>query len=644
MDGQLSAAAKHERKIAKLWRILRPKKTDTDVPPMLRLTALQRLLQYGEITSVEPLLPLFFTLRGKPYELTDHSVFSPMFRLTIPKRAVYRTARQVGKTTDVAASALVKANCIPNFVNLFVCPLFEQTRRLSGNFIRTFIDQSPMRALWTDTTTEKSVLQKSFTNNSKLIFSFAWLDADRVRGVSGDCLSIDEVQDMREEHIPVIREALAASPYAIEQFTGTPKSLGNILEKLSMQSSQAEWFIKCTHCSFYNIPSREFHLEKMIGPMRDDISEERPGVICAKCRQPISPRFGCWVHRYPELMHEFAGYHIPQIIMPLHYASPRKWAELCLKQRGGVQTSPATFWNEVLGESYDTGSRLLTLSELQAAACLPWENDYRDPDKVLRAVKEARIGYKETVLAIDWGGGGEERVSFTTVALLGYRGRGRVDIIWGTRLLTPNDHLEEAARVAYYIKKFRPAFIAHDATGAGKLRETILLQTGKIPKDKILAFELTGGGKALVKYVPPEPNRPRAVYRIDKTRTLQYTLASIRMQIIRSFKYDRKSDSDPGLLWDFLALIEEKTDTKYAGDLYSICREAGQSDDFAQAVNIGCVAMWHRHADWPDLYKTAGNKKHALAIAERLRNAVELTDEQLRAAGHSEYGWEEVDD
>lgn len=450
-------------------------------------------------------------------------------------------------------------------------------------------------------------------------------------------------QDMREEHIPIMREALSASPYALEQYTGTPKSLNNLIEKLHMQSSQAEWIIKCTHCSFYNIPSREFHLEKMIGPMREDICEERPGTICAKCRQPVSPRFGFWKHRYPERRFEFAGYHVPQLIMPLHYAKPRKWAELCLKQRGGVQTSPATFWNEVMGESYDTGSRLLTLTELQAAACLPWDNDYRDPDKILRELKSRNLKYKETILAIDWGGGGEQHISFTSIALLGYRGNGRVDVLWGNRLLTPNDHLEEAARVAYYVKKFRPTFIAHDATGAGKLRETILLQTGKIPQERVLAFELTGGGKALVKYAPSEPNRPRAVYRIDKTRTLQYTLASIRMQIIRTFRYDRKTDSDPGLLWDFLALIEEKVDTKYAGDMYSICREQGQSDDFAQAVNIGCVAFWHRHSDWPDLYKAAGNKQTAVAIADRLRAAVELTDAQLKAAGHADYGWEEAE-
>src|SRR5262249_20334736 len=75
---------------------------------------------------------------------------------------------------------------------LYITPLYEQIRRFSTNYVRSFIDQSPIKHLWLGTHTENSVLQRTFSNNSKMIFSFAYLDADRTRGVSSDFVSFDE--------------------------------------------------------------------------------------------------------------------------------------------------------------------------------------------------------------------------------------------------------------------------------------------------------------------------------------------------------------------------------------------------------------------------------------------------------------------
>jgi hypothetical protein len=42
------------------------------------------------------------------------------------------------------------------------------------------------------------------------------------------------------------------------------------------------------------------------------------------------------------------------------------------------------------------------------------------------------------------------------------------------------------------------------------------------------------------------------------------------------------------------------------------------SDDFAQAVNIGCCALWHRTQSWPNLAELAG---------------LQITIQQMNAAG-----------
>ena len=50
---------------------------------------------------------------------------------------------------------------------------------------------------------------------------------------------------------------------------------------------------------------------------------------------------------------------------------------------------------------------------------------------------------------------------------------------------------------------------------------------------------------------------------------------------------------------DFLALIEEKSDSRTGSPVYIISRNHAVPDDFAQAVNIGCLALWQTTSMWP---------------------------------------------
>ena len=50
-----------------------------------------------------------------------------------------------------------------------------------------------------------------------------------------------------------------------------------------------------------------------------------------------------------------------------------------------------------------------------------------------------------------------------------------------------------------------------------------------------------------------------------------------------------------------MALVEEKSDTRTGVDNYTIIRDPARSDDFAQAVNIGCCTLWQMFGAWPDI-------------------------------------------
>lgn len=432
---------------------------------------------------------------------------------------------------------------------------------------------------------------------------------------------------MDEDHLPILSESLSHSKYKLFRLAGTPKTLDNTLTKSFKRSSMAEWFVPCRNagCGAWNIPAKEFHLDAMIGDPHPDVSEARPGTVCHKCRKPISPRHGHWVHRYRQRRWTHAGYHLPQIIFPFHFAHPSNWSLLCAKREGWGGMALNTFYNEVLGEPIDTGQKLVSEEQLRAASVLPWANNPRQPPReVLSRLKHYRV----RVLAVDWGGGGAEETSYTTIALLGYAPDGSVHVLWGKRLTISQEHLEEAREILHWFRLFRCDVLAHDYTGAGIVRETVLVQAG-VEANRIMPIQyVRAAAKNLMKFVAPTELHNRAHYCLDKTRSLLYTVNAIKTGLVKFFKYDEDIErGERGLIPDFLALLEEKNESRLVGDIYSIIRKDGLSDDFAHSVNLGCAAIWHMHSAWPDFVEAARVGRITLA------NTVSY--------GNMTYGWEQ---
>ena len=357
-------------------------------------------------------------------------------------------------------------------------------RRFSGNYVHDLVSNSPIKGLLVDKGCSQNVLQKTFRNQSKMHFSFAFRDCTRVRGLNVNEISYDEWQDFDPAFEPIINETMSGSlDVGIIQYTGTPKTTDGPLETKWLQSSQAEWKIKCEHCNKQNIPSLTEDLDKMIGPskIKEDISPENPAVVCAKCGRPLRPETGRWYHRFPERRDTFAGYHVPQIILPHHYGNRDKWTEIVQKRNGSVPQH--VFYNEVCGESCDTGARIITADMLQRAAILP--------SNKIHEWKREKIKNNEYVaiaLGADWGGGGISEVSFTKIAVAGLRGDGKVDVFHGYKSNSPHDHEAEAAYILSCFKTFKCHYMAHDGCDAGKVRETLMIRNG-LPRNRILPVE-----------------------------------------------------------------------------------------------------------------------------------------------------------
>jgi hypothetical protein len=413
-----------------------------------------------------------------------------------------------------------------------------------------------------------------------MYFSYAFLDAERTRGIPADKNVIDEVQDMNYDFLQIIHETLSGSPWGLKQYAGTPKSLDNTMEKLWQDSSQAEWMIQVPHpgCGHWNVPALDWDLYDMIGPWHRDISEKCPGVVCAKCRKPLNPRTGRWVHAYPERRWTFAGYHVPQIIMPMHYADHEKWDVAGRQDAGAQQHHP--------DHVPQRGLRRVVRRRVQAGhRDRPQER--RRPAVAAKAAeaKKHLKKYVRRVLAVDWGGGGggqgsaaqEGRRAAAAADQLHHPGRpghaptARSTCIWGHRSVRTHDWEYEARLCVEAMTLFKCSHIVHDYSERRRGPAGAPVP-GRPPAHEHHQHALPGR-RPQHHELPRGHRRPPARLVLGgQGPVLVTTCMCIKYGLVRFFQYDYESADNAGLLHDFLALIEEKVDTRLGSDVYVIVR------------------------------------------------------------------------
>jgi hypothetical protein len=168
------------------------------------------------------------------------------------------------------------------------------------------------------------------------------------------------------------------------------------------------------------------------------------------------------------------------------------------------------------------------------------------------------------------------------------------------------------------MQTFYCSHVVHDYTGAGTVRETLLVQSGLDPAN-ILAVAYVGPAKSgLINFKPANEFHPRNHYTMDRNRALNYCCQFIKSHIIRFFQYDHKGSEDVGLLHDFLNLIEDKAESGSGRDHYRILRDPAGPDDFAQAVTMGAMMLFQMHGRWPDL-----SSYESMSISDEVRTAMQ---------------------
>ena len=374
-------------------------------------------------------------------------------------------------------------------------------------------------------------------------------------------------QDINNDFIPVLEECCSASDYGIMTYLGTAKTLDGTLAASFERSSQGHWCIRCHHCGKYNIAAPQMELFKMM---------RSTGLSCAYCSGTLATRTGFFVHAYPSRIEEHVGYHIPQIVFPFHCEREDKWRDVMRKRR---ELNKTVFLNEVLGVPDDTATRILTLKDLLDA-----RNQL--PNTLETAIQE-RENYDMIVVGVDWTGGGNG-TSTTVIAVLGRRFySGQTDVLYMKRLPQGTHPKIESDTVVQVAQQVRADLIAHDFTGAGWMREALLI--GSHSEWATRVYPISYSYKPTANMVTYVDTGIRRSYSVDKTKSLLMTMMAIQYRKITLPMFDALDKSAPQR--DFLAIVEQKQELAKGSDVYLLAKSPSFPDDGAHAVNIGFVAM-----------------------------------------------------
>lgn len=505
-----------------------------------------------------------FSFKGRRYLIPIYD--------TPAQRLLLQCGRQVEKSTTLGNIILTYTVLRRHFRSLFVSPTQQQTETFSRDRIATPIELSEtLKAFTRGASVKDNVLYKKFVTGSDLTLRYAFLHADRVRGISADMLLLDEIQDILTETIPVIEEALSHSPFKILRYSGTPKSLDNTISYYWNQySTQNEWVIPCEGCNKWNVVC-----EDSIG---------KDGLICTKCGRGIradhpkaqwaSMRSSHWL-KNPPVNTPFEGYRIPQVIAPWV-----NWSDILDKQK---RYNRAQFFNEVLGLGYDSGEKPISRDALIESS------DSSAMNTEEAALKKIKRFNTDVYMGIDWGTGEN---TYTCLCVAAYHG-GRFTYLYFRRFegaeAEPERTMSEVRRL---IDLFGIKIIGVDYGGGFDRNDNLIRKYGitRVARYQYVNTRRIYFDKSLARFM------------VNRTEALMAVINSINRKDTFKFPSWEKIETPYGS--DLLSVFTEYNEARRTT---IISKTPGTTDDTLHAMTYCFLASMIKHPR-PDIIAPSGDK------------------------------------
>jgi intein/homing endonuclease len=387
-------------------------------------------------------------------------------------------------STTLGNKIMSYACLIPHFRTLYVSPSSQQTKEFSKTRLKEPLETCADLKTWFPSHLTDNVFEKKAINRSEIKLRYAFLNADRCRGLSADLICMDEFQDLLLDNIPVIEEAASHSPFKWFIYSGTPKSLDNPIQVYwDAYSTQNEWAVPCER---HGLPSNpgSWHWN-ILGEKNIGIK----GLSCDKCGELIKPDHprAQWVRTgNPNPKFDtFEGFRIPQLMVPW-----LEWSNILTKYN---QYPRAKFYNEVLGASFDSGQRPLTQGDVLANC----DADFSFKAEKLKEVFP-KIRGKQVYAGIDWG---QDSNNSYTIIMIGVYLDGFFKIIFAHRFSGAEAEPKEQ------ITKIKKLLSAFEVTRVG-----VDYGGGYWPNDELLRLY---GSQKIVRY---QYSTPQTLMKFDAAK------------------------------------------------------------------------------------------------------------------------------
>ena len=506
----------------------------------------------------------------KPFSFKGRRYLEPIYN-TNSKRVLLQCGRQVEKSTTLGNLALTYSILQRHFRTLFVSPTQQQTETFSRDKVATPIELSEKLKIFAQGRgTKDNVLYKKFITGSDITLRYAFLHADRIRGISADLLLLDEIQDILTEVIPVIEEALSHSQYKILRYSGTPKSLDNTISYYwENYSTQNEWVIPCDSCGGGDYRHWNITGEKNIGLKY---------LICDRCGKQIFPNHpeAQWasMNPNPPTSVPFEGYRIPQLI-----AAWTDWNEIIDKKNRYTRRQ---FFNEVLGRGYDAGDRPLTKSAIRA--CCESTLSMHPPP--------GRLGGNEYFLGVDWGTGEN---TYTVMALGHYVG-GRFRVILMKRFEGDEAEPQRVLNsITEIVNKYQVSIIGADYGGGYDRNDTLIRRHGLT---KVARYQYVNTNKKV--YFDKALSR----FMVNRTAVLMDIINAINRG--NNFIFPRWEEFEHPFAQDMVNIYSEYRESRRA---IILDRTPGTTDDSLHAITYCFLASMIKYPR-PDILSPIGDEKY----------------------------------
>lgn len=302
--------------------------------------------------------------RGEPMQFMDMNYLLELYMCInrTPKMVVEKSV-QCGLSELFIIQAHLEA--ASGLTVMYVLPKYESRNRFVNNRIHKLHRRVEQYKSLVKTASGAHRTSLMHFGNGTLAFVGSNVESEFIE-MPVDSAFVDEKDRCNLANLLLLPDRLTASPYKYQREISNPTVEGFGIDERYLESSQAQWKIKCESCGEHFTPDFFRHVVRQIDtrvyePRDPEYEEGKEMRLIHDCGAPVDRlKEGEWVHDFPEK--EWQGYRISKLYTKHTPLSTlyKSWMDAT-----GNELKKQVFFNSDLGLPFTAKGAKVTQSDLQ---------------------------------------------------------------------------------------------------------------------------------------------------------------------------------------------------------------------------------------------------------------------------------------